>query len=46
MSILISSIGMLMLSIGLCEMGYGIKTTVWWLICIGISLYVAGWKLH
>lgn len=45
MSILISSIGMIIISIGLCEMGYGINTKVWWLMIIGLATYAMGWRL-
>lgn len=45
MSILISSIGIMLISIGLCEMGYGINTKVWWLMIIGLTTYVIGWRL-
>ena len=45
MNILISSIGMLIISIGLCEMGYGINTIVWWLMVLGLDTYAMGWGL-
>lgn len=45
MNILISSIGMLIISIGLCEMGYGINTIVWWLMVLGLATYAMGWRL-
>ena len=45
MNILISSIGMMLISIGLCEMGYGFKTMVWWLMIIGLATYAMGWRL-
>ena len=45
MNILISSIGMLIISIGLCEMGYGINTIVWWLMVLGLATYAMGWGL-
>lgn len=45
MNILISSIGMLIISIGLCEMGYGINTIVWWLMVLGLATYTIGWRL-
>lgn len=46
MSILISSIGMMIISIGLCEMGYGINTKVWWLMTIGLATHAMGWRLR
>ena len=45
MNILISSIGMIIISIGLCEMGYGINTIVWWLMVLGLATYTMGWRL-
>lgn len=45
MNILISSIGILIISIGLCEMGYGINTIVWWLMVLGLATYAMGWRL-
>lgn len=41
-SVIISTIGMVMISIGLCEMGYGLNTMVWWLMIIGIATYSTG----
>lgn len=45
MNILISSIGIMLISIGLCEMGYGINTKVWWLMIIGLATLNMGWRL-
>lgn len=45
MNILISSIGMMLISIGLCEMGYGFNTSVWWLMITGLATYAMGWRL-
>lgn len=45
MNILISSIGMMLISIGLCEMGYGFNTRVWWLMITGLATYAMGWRL-
>ena len=45
MNILISSIGMMLISIGLCEMGYGFNTMVWWLMITGLATYAMGWRL-
>lgn len=42
MSVIISTIGMVMISIGLCGMGYGLNTMVWWLMTIGIATYSRG----
>lgn len=42
MSVIISTIGMIMISIGLCEIGYGLNTMVWWLMIIGIATYSTG----
>ena len=41
-SVIISNIGMAMISIGLCKMGYGLNTMVWWLMIIGIATYSTG----
>ena len=38
MNKLISSIGIMLISISLCEMGYGINTKVWWLMIIGLAM--------
>lgn len=46
MSKLLSFIGIMMISIGLCEMGYGINTIVWWLIIAGVAIYATGWRLR
>lgn len=45
MNILISSIGMMLIPIGLCEMGYGFNTSVWWLMITGLATYAMGWRL-
>ena len=45
MNILISSIGMMLISMGLCEMGYGFNTSVWRLMIIGLAIYAMGWRL-
>ena len=45
MGIIISSIGMIFISMALCEMGYGLKTPVWWFFIIGFATYALGWRL-
>lgn len=43
---LLSFIGIMMISIGLCEMGYGLNTIIWWLIIAGVAIYTTGWRLR
>ena len=35
----------ILISSGLCEMGYGINTIVWWLMVLGLATYAMGWRL-
>lgn len=42
---ILSSIGMILISIALCEMGYGLDTFIWWIFIIGLAIYNLGWGL-
>lgn len=45
MSILISTIGMVLISLALSEMGYGFNTLIWWFFIIGLACYNVGGRL-